>query len=254
MPQNLRVVDSVSTAWDKVTGAKGTFWAVIGIMIGIVFVLNIIAGFFGAGIVAGVVHLVAFVVQSVFLFGLLYIGIQRALGEPIEFGMVSYVFDGMLILKLIGLYILQMIILVIPFGGAGVLFAMTSQMKVAQATDPANFSMPIYSLAILCGIVLLIVGIVLALRLYLSKCILVKQKVNPIQAICKSFKATKSNAFNVLGLMIINALILFVSVIPLGLGLIWTIPYLFTNYGEVYKQLVFSNPDLNVINKTPIIK
>ena len=78
----------------------------------------------------------------------------------------------------------------------------------------------------------------LAMRLYLAKGIVLDQQVGPWAAIKKSFRATKYNVWRLIGLTLLNAIILLVSVIPLGIGLIWSLPYLFINYGMVYRRLV----------------
>jgi hypothetical protein len=224
---NLPVMDTVKTAWNKVSGAKSSFWAVLGIMFVIEFIVGFIGGFFQAPdghmpIGVTIVSLLFGLIVMVVSWGLLYMGIQRAAGQPITYRMVGYAFNWGLVFRMVGLYILQLLIL----GGVSLILLLTS----------------ILSLGTVVNVVLYIVWFVLfyaiLFRLILGKAFVIAKQMGPVDAIKASFAATQGNVCNVIGITIIAVLILFVSAIPFGIGLIWSLPYIFINYGEIFKRLV----------------
>jgi uncharacterized membrane protein len=87
-------------------------------------------------------------------------------------------------------------------------------------------------------IVWLVLFYAIVFRLILGKAFVIAKQMGPLEALKASFAATKGNVWNLIGVMVISMLILFVSAIPFGIGLIWSLPYIFINYGEVFKRLV----------------
>lgn len=227
----LNVIETVKTAWHKVSGSKKIFWAGLGLIILIRLILIALdkgSDYTGPGIIAlfiALVSLAIIIIQTLLYWGLIYIGARRALDQPIQFDNYRYTFDFFLFLKMIGLYILTVLIMIIPF----ILIFIPLIFKdshIIQLISPLFY---------LVGALLLIY---LAVRLYLIKVLVVFKKMNPWTAIKLSFNATKGNVWRLIGLMLINLGILIVSIIPLGIGLIWSIPYLMINYGVVYKKLI----------------
>jgi uncharacterized membrane protein len=88
------------------------------------------------------------------------------------------------------------------------------------------------------------------MRLYLALPITIAEKVWPWTAISESFASTKGHVWQLILLLALNIGIFIVSCIPLGLGLIWALPYGLINLGMVYRMLrgdqtkVESNPTL----------
>jgi len=232
--------DVITTSWHKVKGAKGIIWTGF-------FCLIVLHGF-GAlgsheyfakafGSVAPfwpLMKAVLVIVTLMIEWSLMNIGVMRAYDNPLQFKMLWHGFSLKIFIKMIGLYLL-MILIFLP---VGLVFALphllqylplhldVSQLKIAKAV--------IYGL----GIILIIH---LAFRMYIARLFVISQNKNPIYALKASFNYTKSNILKLIGLTIINILIVVVSAIPLGIGLIWTIPYLFISYGVVFAVLTKDN-------------
>ncbi len=88
------------------------------------------------------------------------------------------------------------------------------------------------------GFVLLVIpGIYLSIAYILAMPLVVEKNLSPWQALEASRKAISKNWFTVFGFMIVMGLILFVSALPLGIGMIWTMPMLMIAYGIMYRNI-----------------
>lgn len=224
------VWDTISGAWSKVSGTKGSFWAALVVILLIALVL----GFFtflvkNIAIINPIVSIVAQIIIFLLEMGLLYIGIQRAFDRPVEYRQMFRALDGGIALKAIGTYILQTLIFILPALVLVAGFVLFSQPERTQTT------------LIISGI-LYFIGVIaivfLAFRLILAMGFVLDQSAGPTAAISKSFHATKSNVWRLIGIHLLFSIILAISAIPLGIGLIWTIPMGFILYGEVYRRLL----------------
>jgi hypothetical protein len=248
----LPVVDTVRAAWDKVYGSKGTFWAAIAISV----VIGAVLGFF-EGLVSNTPAFIQFLVSAItslvqFLLqiGILYIGIIRAKDGIINYKLLFYAFEMMMAVKLIALYILQIIIF-IP------MVALAAGAIVLIGTAPL--------ISALFLVVAAVAAIYVGLRLMLTMAFVVDKNLGPIEAIKASFRASRENIWSLLGIAVIQFLILFISAIPIiigtmgfmvngGLGaaglvlgiaislavFVWTIPWGVIVYGLVYKKLAIN--------------
>lgn len=223
----LPVWDTLNAGWAKTAGSKASFWGAIGILAAIMFGIGVLEGMTSKwwGI-SGLFQIIGNILGYFMQLGLIYIGITRAKDLPINYKMMFFTFDLQLALRLIGLYILQTLIFLIPIavGAAGVFLYMMGNM-----------------LATIIGVLLIIASIVgtalLAIRLSLSMAFVLDAADAPVAAIKKSLAATDGNFWSLIGLYILQILILIVSAIPLGIGLIWTIPFSLITYGLVFKTL-----------------
>lgn len=231
---NFDVVQSVKLAWEKVKGSKKTFWA--GLVL-IIIIRLVLEGLDRAsdhieqpGLIAFIIGILAFIfiiIQSFLYWGLIYIGARRADDLPISVADYKYPFSFFLLLKMIGLYIVSFLIFLIPM----LLIIAPAFLLYYHQNQQLNW---LFYIAIVIGVIALIF---LSIRLYLAKIILIYQNTNPLAAIAQSFRITKNNVWKLIWLGIINTVILLISIIPLGIGLIWSIPYILINYGVVYKKL-----------------
>jgi len=243
----LPIIETVKNSWEKVKGSKATFWAVLIIVImaqlcvtGIDQLLQpsnneqaVTSGFIYLGI-AVTILLVIF--RIILQWGLVYMAVQRAMNLSIRFNMLKYVFNMNLIFRMIGLTVLNFLIL-LP--AIILLFLPT-----AFSTNNINNIMKLLtSISYLVGAILFVY---LFMRLLLAPVLVIMKKTGPWTAIKISFKATKSNVWRLIGLFLLNMIILVLSAIPLGIGLIWSLPYLFISYAMVYKELIISKQNLNI--------
>lgn len=221
------VWDTITTAWEKVHGAKKTFSASILLLILIMF---------GVGIVEGILKVVPGLSAIIRILGntiaylinvsLIYIGIKRAQDFPINYKMMFHAFHKDVFLRIAGLYILQALILAIPV-------ALAAAGHGLLAAGSITFTL----LGILLLLTSFIASIVLFIRIGLSVGFVMDQQFNPWHAIKSSFAATRGNFWNLAGLFLLQSLIVMASAIPLGIGLIWTIPLCLITYGVMYQRL-----------------
>jgi len=69
-----------------------------------------------------------------------------------------------------------------------------------------------------------------------------KPNVSVIQAFKMSISAIKPHFIKIFALIIATILILFVSTIPFGIGLIWSLPWAAVIYGILYRELIGVEP------------
>lgn len=225
--------DTIETAWQKVSGSKLPIWGAFGLVFLIMFCFGLVSGamqFFTpklAWVFGAIMELFGVLLQA----GILYLGIQRAKDSPIAANLVFRAVNSSLAWKVIAVMILVVLILVIPilFEVAGLFLTITQQNTLLQVVG-CIISL-ISSIAI----------IYLAIRMKLSIGFVVDRESDPWQAIQQSFNATRCNVWRLIGIYLIQALIVFISAIPLGIGLIWTIPFSLILYGTMYQRLSQNN-------------
>lgn len=229
----LPVWDTISIAWSKVKGSKKSIWAAFLIIFLVALGLGLIQGLFKhffptASVPIGLlIQLINYLLQM----GLIYLGIQRAFDLPLSYRMMFRSFEFDIAIRIIGLYILQILVFL-----PAMLIIFAASFLYAYAKETAGFfSMTIAALLMIVAIVIIIV---LAVRLMLSMAFVLDKKANPWEAIKFSFHATRSNFWRLVGIGFLQGIILVISAIPLGIGLIWTIPLVTICYGQIYKTLL----------------
>ncbi len=226
----LPVMETVKAAWSKVHGTKGSIWAIIGIF----FLIEIVTGLLSSiGPKGGAMDIIFNILGSIIqLFAgasLIYLAIRRAQDFPVQYKMAKDVLTARILLCTIGFYILELIVL-IP---AGLLMGLGVWILNKQA-EPSHTMLALGSISSIAGIILLIY---LSIRMWLGYGAVVDKKLNPLDALRLSFKATAGNVWNLVGLYIISVLVTLLCAITLGIGFIWGIPWALIAYGEAYKRL-----------------
>ena len=90
-------------------------------------------------------------------------------------------------------------------------------------------------------------GLYLLFAYMLALPLLVDKQLGIWEALETSRKAITPCWFRVVGLSLISAVVVAVSAIPLGIGLIWTLPFLGLVMAIVYRDLV----GVSALNTTP---
>lgn len=229
-PTILPIMDTIKEGWHAVDGAKSTIWAGIFISFLITFCLGIVASIIGHMnsaadmLLRPLIQFVAFLMQM----GMLYIGIKRARGEPINYKLIFYAFDGNIMIRLIGVYLLQILFVLAPIA----LFLVGTFL-------PTFASFPgVTIFAIIIDAIAIIAFFVIYIRMTLSMGFVLDKLSSPMLAIKQSFEATRNSVWQLIGLFLLQTLIIVISAIPLGIGLIWTLPLCVIIYGMIYKKLI----------------
>ena len=207
----------VSEAWKKTSGAKGTIW--LAMLLYIVVATPVSVGI-------------------PILLELIGLSSQPAPGEP---------YNAMVVL---GFIVSQIIILSItlPLGAGlfmvglkiavGATVSSTEVFGHFHKTLPLLVSVILIYFMMLVGFALLILpGIYLLVAYYLAIPLIVEKNLSPWQAMEASRKAITKCWFRFFGLGILILLIAAVAMIPLGIGLIWVMPFIFIAYGIVYRNI-----------------
>lgn len=226
MSVQLPVWDTIKAAWDKVSGFKSSFWAALGLIFVIMFAIGVLEGITERVMfISGLLGIIGSVLGYFLQMGLIYMGIARAKDSPISYKLVFSTFNMQIALYLIGLYILQTLIFIIPFiiGAAGFFLCMAGNV----------FATSIGTLLIIASI---ICTIVIAVRLSLAMAYVLDTLSAPLAAIKSSIAATEGNFWNLVGIYLLQLIILFVSML-LIIGWIWSLPLMFICYGMIYKTL-----------------
>ena len=88
------------------------------------------------------------------------------------------------------------------------------------------------------GMILLIIpGIYLAVAYYMTIPLLGDRELSAWQAMEASRKAVSKRWFRVAGLFLVTAVVVGLSALPLGIGLVWTMPWALLVMGVLYKRM-----------------
>ncbi|WEJ71339.1 MULTISPECIES: hypothetical protein [unclassified Pseudomonas] len=213
--------DVIQEAWQRVSGTKGLIIAgfiVYGVVVQIIsFALGLVLGIGYAAsgtevsasvaILQLVVGVIAGAVGYPFLAGINMLGIRRAADQPVSFNEMFSHFGLFIPLLITGLIMTVLIYL---------------------------------------GMLLLVLpGIYLSIAYILAIPLAVERKLSPWQALEASRKAITQHWFKVFGLFLVLGVIIMVSAIPLGIGMVWSLPLAIICIGVLYRTIFGVLPPAN---------
>lgn len=202
------ISELIKEAWQLTSGAKGTMFGAYGMMLlvsfglGFVFaILELVAGMVGIPSVAmGIAsQLTITIALYPVIAGIVMIGVYRASGLPVSYKMVFAYFRDAVPIILVNILVIVLTLL-------GMMF-------------------------------LLLPGIYLGVAYTLAVPLVVDRGMGPWEAMELSRRAISRHWFKVFGLYLAMGLISMVSVIPLGVGLIWTIPMAIILNGVLFRTI-----------------
>lgn len=200
----------LNESWERTKGLKSSFWAAGAILLVTVFVLGAAIGGGSALLIgngdatAGVltsllIQLVIIAVMYPFMAGILMLGIERSVDLPLSYKSVFGYFAYTL--PLLGVAILMSVLITVGF------------------------------------ILLIIPGIYLSLAYMFAVPLVVEKNLGIWDAMETSRKAVTSHWFKLFFLFLIMGIILVISAIPFGLGIIWTYPMMVAMMGVLYRDI-----------------
>ncbi|VAW93809.1 hypothetical protein MNBD_GAMMA23-742 [hydrothermal vent metagenome] len=95
----------------------------------------------------------------------------------------------------------------------------------------------IYIMVIIGLLLLVLPGIYLMVAYYMALPLIVEKGLSPWQAMEVSRKTISHRWFRMLGFFIVASILITISMIPLGIGLIWTLPMFIIAYGILYRNM-----------------
>ena len=100
------------------------------------------------------------------------------------------------------------------------------------------------------GLMLLIIpGIIMAIRLSFNFYFIVDKGVGPIEALKSSFNITRDNTGNLFIFGIIATLLNFLGALPFCIGLFITVPIVMVAYAYIYRQLVSGSSEIQIFKE-----
>ncbi len=108
------VLETFGEAWQKVRGSKTVIFSLLATIAAIALVTGLLGGFlqvFTNKAVATIPVIIGAIFQLFLAWGILYIGIERAANLHVNYAMVKSVFDWRLFVKMIALYILELLVI-----------------------------------------------------------------------------------------------------------------------------------------------
>jgi len=94
-----------------------------------------------------------------------------------------------------------------------------------------------YIMIIIGYILLILPGIYLTVAYYMALPLIVEKNMSPWQALETSRKAVSKRWFRMFFFFLAIGIITFISMIPLGIGLIWSVPLFMIAYGIIYRNM-----------------
>lgn len=246
-PYLIPVTDTIETAWAKTRGTRTIFWEAIGVASLVLFFVYL--GLCLLPEVGWLPFLLGFIGQliaALLLAGLIYLGLRVAFDLPIEYSNVFRGFQTDILPSLVGVAIIKYLIMgVFSLLNMGFMVLLVPDLfGYFMGSSPATTQvMAIPILVVLVLLSMLLAGYVVV-RLMLASSFVLDKKVGPWIAIKKSWEATRHNFWQIAGIILLEQFIILLSMIPLGIGLIWTIPFMFVVHGVIYQRLLV-NVELN---------
>ena len=205
------ITQLIGEAWQLISGTKGIIFAgfVVFYLVMFIasFIIGLVFGIFGAMsdnmalalVVQFATSIFATAVAYPFLAGVSMIGIRRAAGQPFSFNDIFSYFGRTVPLLITA--ILMMVLIYIGF------------------------------------FLLILPGIYLSVAYMLAMQLVVERNLSPWQALEASRKALSQHWFKAFGLFLLLGLIVAVSIIPLGIGLVWSVPLFVVATGVLYRTI-----------------
>ncbi len=200
----------LSESWERTNGLKGSFWAAGAIVFLVMIALGGVVGG-GSAVLVGsddvaagglssiLLQLVIMAVMYPFMAGIMMLGIERSVDLPLSYKSVFGYFAYTL--PLLGVAVLMSILVAIGF------------------------------------LLLIIPGIYLSLAYMFAVPLVVEKNLGIWDAMETSRKAVTSHWFKLFFLFLIMSIILIVSALPFGIGLIWTYPMMVAMIGVMYRDI-----------------
>lgn len=210
---DFRIGELLSDAWQRVKGSKGLIiGAVIIYAVAATIINSVLGAALGliglqadpenlAGMLAGqfLISILGAAVTYPLLAGMMMIGIRRAADQAFNFDLAFSGFKNPLPIIITGVLMLVMV-----YAGC---------------------------------LLLLLPGIYLMIAYALALPLVIERGLSPWQALETSRKAISQHWFKVLGLNLVLGLIVGLSAIPLGIGMIWTVPLWAIASGVLYRTI-----------------
>jgi len=228
----------MDSAWQKTYGVKSTIWSALSIIAVVAIIFGIAEGIVEAlqisQILYSTISFISYTLNYILSTGVIYIGIKRATGQPVAYNMLFRAFKSDFLWKIIGLYLLQLLIFIPALfisilTPSYIIYAMGEIFKISAALM-AYSTVFLYMFAIF-------IMFYLFIRMILAMAFVLDRQSRPWPAIVQSFTATRGNFLRLTAIFFLQICAMIVSVLLLLIGTIWSVPWSYVLYGEIYRIL-----------------
>lgn len=233
MSSHFSIGSSLSGAWSGMRGAKLKLWGAFIIMLVIVGIFNLIGRGLGStqvpalDIVGGVIMLlVAFFVQPQLMVGMLTVALRHIRGESASVGQIFSGFKSGRFLNIAGFQLCMILSSIVV---AFVLYLIAIVFGLIFSVSPHGAQ----GLSLVAGITILY-GILMD---YMAIPALADGKDYTGAFMFALKRLTPLRVLKLIIVWIVVAIVLAISLIPICLGLIWTLPWMFTVQAKIYQSL-----------------
>jgi hypothetical protein len=241
MPYQFTIGNVISESWKRVKGVKGTYWGATFLYLLIYFGilgLGFLAAYLYAGsldenlmpvkIFSNISSLVATLVSLPLPVGLAYMAMRRSMNLPIK---ATLLFKGYSFYwKILGALILIYLIAGLMIFATLFLTALIAGILKISVSHTLLFYISI-AIPIVGGLLTFYVFFALSY----APLLIIEKQFGIFQALKTSFLAFKQHGLKIIGTWICLAIIYLISMIPLGIGLIWTLPLIYNVMGIFYR-------------------
>ena len=103
---------------------------------------------------------------------------------------------------------------------------------------PIFILMAVMTIMVSLGLILLIIpGMYLVIAYMFALLLMLDKNMSPWEALETSRKAVTHHWFKIFGIGFVMGLIMVISILPLGIGLIWTLPMMYIMNGLLYQRI-----------------
>lgn len=237
-PYQFSVCEVIKESWHRVKGVKMTYWGAVFIFLAIYVALSLLAGLsiaFYSQFVNPENLKVPFSISKTVIslitlplpFGISYLAIRRSVNLPINVKQIfeSYRYYGKILLVMVALYVVLFFIVT-----ATVFLSAFFNQFVSNMSPSWLHYYPV---------LIQVLGAVITLYFIYSMVnaplLIIEKKLNPLQAMKASILSFSQHGFKILLTLLCVFVICFISLIPLGIGLIWTLPMMYNAIGVLYR-------------------
>jgi hypothetical protein len=222
----INVSEIISEAWELTNGSK----------------LAIIGALFITWIISGIIQQMISIPITI-LFGIFAASFEKVMGTPESAVLLSVGLFAVAMLIGFGSMLVQVPMLV-GLEMIGVRRSVGLPISVKYVFNyfknfiPLALTWLMMSILMLLGYLFLIIpGIYLTVATFLALQLVADRQLGPWEAVKTSIKATTHNWFAIFLLLLALFCIMAISCIPLGIGLIWTLPLFFIAKGILYRNV-----------------
>jgi len=243
MPYDFTIGNVITESWKRVKGVKATCWGAISLYVLIyltIIILGLIATYLYAGslnpdlttvkIPNAITRILAALITFPLPFGICLIAIRRSVNLPVQ---AKQMFDTYQhYWKILGtIVILYIVFFLIAFVTLFVIEFLSAIVIKNDGVTPDWLHGILILISILGGFT----GIYFLFALSSAPLLVIEKQLGIFQAIKTSFLAFKQHGLKIIITFFLMTVIYLISAIPLGIGIIWTLPMLFNCSGLLYR-------------------